>query len=711
MSQTYFLKKEPSPAKLSLNYREELNDEQYEVVVSGDGPCLVLAGAGSGKTRTLTYRVAYLLDKGIKPSRILLVTFTNKAAREMLSRIETICKNKITGLWGGTFHGVANRLLRMYGKHIGIENNFKILDEEDSKDLVKSACQQVGMPADKYFPKSDLIRKMISLSANLSESMGEIFSKRFGQLNREYLPIIEEIARIYTQKKKSASALDYDDLLSEWLRLLAEAPKVKAKLAAQFQYILVDEYQDTNRLQGEIITHLAEQHQNILVVGDDAQSIYSFRGADVNNIFDFPKVFKDCQTFRLETNYRSTPEILALANESINNNEHKFVKKLKTNKESASKPVLVSAADSAEQAEFVAQKILDLRRDEGLESEQMVVLFRAHYQSLELELELNKRGIPYVMRGGLRFFEQAHIKDVMAYLKILTNFQDELSWQRLLRLQDGVGSAGAQKIWERVQAQPALSAVWAEDLSAGLSQRSLSGWNRVKELLQKLSAIGPEDVASQINYIIEGDYNQYLKIEFENAADRLEDLKQLAVFAEKYDSREDLLADVALSESFKGERGQTAESSGEAITLSTIHQAKGLEWRIVFVIGLVDGQFPNAKALEDNGNLEEERRLFYVAVTRAEDQLFLTYPIFNGYGGNIGQLSQFIKELPVDTYDELHVSADDDWDSGTVLEDNLEKKEKKYKDLSDDDLEYIAEEEGNTAAAFWDQVIKKRNKK
>lgn len=710
MSQTYILKKEPSPAKFSLDYKAELNDEQYEAVVSGDGPCLVLAGAGSGKTRTLTYRVAYLLDQGVKPGRILLVTFTNKAAREMMSRIETICKNKITGLWGGTFHGVANRLLRMYGKHIGIAPNFKILDEEDAKDLVKSACQQAGIPADKYFPKSDLIRKMISLSLNLSEPIAAVMAKRFSQLDRRYLPIIEEIAKIYEQKKRSAQALDYDDLLTQWLRLLVEVPEVKAKLAAQFQYILVDEYQDTNRLQGEIIKHLATEHGNVLVVGDDAQSIYSFRGADVNNIFEFPKVFKDCQTYRLESNYRSTPEILALANESINNNEHKFVKKLKTNKVSGSKPVLVSAADSAEQAEFIAQKILDLRRDEGLELEQMVVLFRAHYQSLELELELNKRGIPYVMRGGLRFFEQAHIKDVMAYLKILTNFRDELSWQRLLRLQDGIGPAGAQKIWENVQTQESLGAVLSADWSGIFSSRQAQGWKRVKELLQKISTVAEEDISQQINLIIEGDYSQYLKIEFENASERLEDLKQLAVFAEKYDSREDLLADVALSESFKGERGQVAESSAEAITLSTIHQAKGLEWRAVFVIGLVDGQFPNAKALEDNGNLEEERRLFYVAVTRAEDQLFLTYPIFNGYGGNIGQLSQFIKELPADTYDELHVSTDDGWDSDTVFENNGTKKEKQYKDLSDGDLKYIAEEEGDTAAAFWDQVIKKRKK-
>lgn len=710
MAQTYILKKEPSPAKLSLDYKAELNDEQYEVVVSGDGPCLVLAGAGSGKTRTLTYRVAYLLDKGVNPGRILLVTFTNKAAREMMSRIETICKSKITGLWGGTFHGVANRLLRMYGKHIGIAPNFKILDEEDAKDLVKSAYQQVGIPADKYFPKSDLIRKMISLSLNLSEPIGEVIAKRFSQIDRQYLPVIEEIAKTYEQKKRAAQALDYDDLLLQWLRLLTQVPEVKAKLAAQFQYILVDEYQDTNRLQGEIITHLATEHGNILVVGDDAQSIYSFRGADVNNIFEFPKVFKDCQTFRLETNYRSTPEILALANESINNNEHKFVKKLKTNKESGNLPVLVSAADSAEQAEFIAQKILDLRRDEGLELEQMVVLFRAHYQSLELELELNKKGIPYVMRGGLRFFEQAHIKDVMAYLKILTNFRDELSWQRLLRLQDGIGPAGAQKIWDQVQTQESLTAVLASDWSGQFSQRQALGWNRVKELLKKLSAVASEDLTLQINLIIEGDYSQYLKIEFENSAERLEDLKQLAIFAEKYDSREDLLADVALSESFRGERGQAAQTSDETITLSTIHQAKGLEWRIVFVIGLVDGQFPNAKALEDNGNLEEERRLFYVAVTRAEEQLFLTYPIFNGYGGNIGQLSQFIKELPADSYDELHVSSNDDWESDTVFE-SSDKKEKKYKDLDDSDLQYIAEEEGDTAAAFWDQVIKKRNKK
>ena len=413
----YILKNQEPNYGFKINYRAELNEEQYQVVTQGDGPCLVLAGAGSGKTRTLVYRVAYLLEKGANPNSILLVTFTNKAAREMTGRLELLLKDQVKGLWSGTFHHIGNRLLRTYGQAIGLNPNFNILDNEDSKSLIKACRQSVSLPNDKYFPKADLIHKIISLSVNSKNNISDLINRRFSQIDENYIPLIEKIGNLYQARKKQANALDFDDLLSEWNRLLLESESVREKLAKQFKYILVDEYQDTNYIQGEIINHLAGDDQNVLVVGDDSQSIYSFRGAVVENILDFPKNFSQTKTFKLEINYRSTPEILGLANEPIRHNRHKFDKKLRTHKKSGERPALVALDSVDSQADFICQRILDLQKEQRINLNEIAVLFRAHFQSLELELAMNKRNIPYVMRGGLRFFEQAHIKDVVAYLE------------------------------------------------------------------------------------------------------------------------------------------------------------------------------------------------------------------------------------------------------------------------------------------------------
>ncbi|MFA4871849.1 MAG: ATP-dependent helicase [Patescibacteria group bacterium] len=683
----YTLKPIENSHNFSIDYKKELNEEQYRVVTQGDGPCLVLAGAGSGKTRALVYRVAYLLEKGVKPNRILLATFTNKAAKEMLNRIEVLLKSQPRGLWGGTFHHLGNRLLRMYGKHIGLEPNFNILDEEDSKTIVKSCYGSVAVPDDKYFPKADVIRKIISLGANLARPVAEIIEDRFSYLDKNYISLIEGIAENYQAKKKSANSLDYDDLLLEWNRLLLASAEIREKLATQFQYILVDEYQDTNHIQGEIINHLAGREQNVLVVGDDSQSIYSFRGAEVRNILTFPEDFPNCKTFRLETNYRSTPEILNLANESIRNNENQFEKKLKTDKSSGAKPVLAALADGDQQADFICQRILDLQEEEGSGLNNIAVLFRAHYQSLELEMELNKRNIPYIMRGGLRFFEQAHIKDIIAYLKILNNIHNEISWQRLLQLQSGIGSANAQKIWQKIAELPSLKEVINYPFAEFIASKVFSGWLGVKNDLEKLAAIDVNDIAALIESVLHSSYNNYLKNNYENYQDRIDDLEQLVIFAGAYDSREKFLADVALSEGFHGETiAGYEDGANEAITLSTIHQAKGLEWKAVFVIGLVDGQFPHAKVFEKPAEMEEERRLFYVATTRAQDQLYLTYPLFGLGGGQINQLSQFIKELPEDVYEEWRV-----------------------KEGGGDEIRYV-DEDSDISHEFWARIISKRKK-
>lgn len=685
--QKYQLKNFIPSGLFKIDYQSELNNEQYQAVTRGDGPCLVLAGAGSGKTRTLVYRVAYLLEKGVKANRILLVTFTNKAAKEMLSRIDSLLKSKTKGLWGGTFHHIGNRILRIYGSAIGLKPNFNILDAEDAKALVKVAMASSAIPRDKYFPKADMIYKIISLAANLSCSISEVVDRRFGQIDKNYISLIEQIANGYQKRKSQSNALDFDDLLHLWARLLRESPPVRQKLASQFEHVLVDEYQDTNRLQGDIVANLAGTSPNVFVVGDDSQSIYSFRGADVNNILDFPKIFPQVQTFKLETNYRSTPEILNLANHSISYNQNQFDKKLKTNKPGGSRPAVVPLSDNSQQAEFICQRILDLEREDGLSLKDIAVLFRAHYQSLELELELNKRNIPYIMRGGLRFFEQAHIKDVVAFLKILANNRDELAWQRLLLLQPGVGAVIAQKIYQAICRQSDLAAM-VNNFSIDLPVKAQASFGRLQQIIAKISSLDINDMAAIIELVINSNYRDYLKNNYENYQDRIADLEQLAIFAANYDDLAKFLADAALGESFKGESiAGYQDGADEAIVLSTIHQAKGLEWPAVFIIGLVDGQFPNAKAFERSTDLEEERRLFYVAATRAQDYLYLTYPLFSYSSGNLNQPSQFIKELPQQVYEPWQVDED-----------------------NSDEVIYV-EEEDSVVDNFWQRVKARREHK
>jgi len=654
----YILKKTIDNKNLSpIDFQSELNSEQLKVVLEGDGPCLVLAGAGSGKTRTLVYRVSYLLKKGIDPKNILLVTFTNKAAKEMLERIESLLGCEASGIWGGTFHHIGNRLLRMYGKSIGINQNFTILDSEDSLTLIKNSLCLAHPPEDKYFPKAKVIAGIISLSANLSRSIKEVLEDRYGHLKEEYYPIIINTAEIYKQRKEVSNSLDFDDLLLNWNKLLTNSPEVRERLCRQFKYILVDEYQDINQLQNQIIVNIAEPQNNVLVVGDDAQSIYGFRGADVNNILQFPNIFPEAKVFRLEVNYRSTPEILELANYSINQNNNKFEKHLSAVNESRQKPSLSALTDLYQQADFICQKILDLQRDEDYSLNDIAVLFRSHFQSLELEMELNKRNIPYQMRGGLRFFEQAHVKDTLAHLRILVNLKDQVSWLRILSMQPGIGDATSERIWNYISEFSSLEEIINSDLKLG--SKALSGWQGLKRILAQLKNIDVDDIPTLIQTVLDYGYENYLKANFENYNDRLEDLEQLVNFTASYDSTEKFLSETALTEKFKGgSKEDYQDGAEEAVILSTIHQAKGLEWKAVFVVGLCDGQFPHAKVYDKPQEMEEERRLFYVAVTRAKEQLYLTYPLF-GVGDSIAQPSQFIKELKSNLYEKLDIEEDD----------------------------------------------------
>ena len=639
-----------------ISYEKELNPEQLRAVTSKGGPTLVLAGPGSGKTRTLTYRVAYLLEQGIDPRRILLVTFTVKAARQMLERVEKILRNRPDGLWGGTFHHIGNLLLRQHAELIRRSPAFGILDEEDAKDMISACMADLKLPLTKTrFPQANVLKTLFSHADNTLRPIEQLVSDLYPQFC-DQLPALQQVAESYRKRKEQANVLDYDDLLTLWLRLLKENPTLSKLYGEQFQYILVDEYQDTNRLQFEIIRNMASHHRNLLVVGDDAQSIYAFRGAEVENLLTFPDVFPGTTIFRLETNYRSTPEILRLANASIQLNSRQFPKELKSVQPPGPLPAVVPLVDLRQQAAFIAQRVLELR-EEGVPLQEIAVLFRARFQAAEMELELAKRNIPYVVRGGIRFFEQAHIKDLLAHLRILVNPRDEMAWDRTLRLQEGIGPAYARRIWETLtdSPNPLEKARGGETGNKALPSRAAAAWSRLRKILRDLSAAQKADQpAEALAVVVRSGYQATLEARFEDARARKEDLDQLINLASNYVSISKFIEDLTLREPFKGESIQGWENPDEFLALSTIHQAKGLEWTALFLIGLVEGQFPHPKAIQEPAELEEERRLFYVAVTRTKKELYLTYPLTRtSYekGQVLMRPSQFIQELPEDHFE------------------------------------------------------------
>ncbi len=672
MNKKYVLKHAEYEANFTIDYAKALNPAQHQVVTEADGPCLVLAGAGSGKTRTLIYRVAYLLEKGTRPEEILLVTFTNKAAQEMKGRVELLLKTKAKGLWCGTFHHIGNRILRMYGKHLGLGEDFGILDQEDSRDLVKSCIKSLDSKSMEIrFPKPAVVHSVLSFAANAKRTIADVVARDYPYFS-QFIKEFEKIKLLYEEKKKKSNNLDFDDLLLKWIELLQTSSEVRERLSRQFRYCLVDEYQDTNRLQHELMRILSGFHKNILVVGDDAQSIYSFRAADIKNILDFPENYQNAKIFKLETNYRSTRAILDLANESIKNNVHQFPKKLQSVHGTGSAPQYVKVRDTRQEAGFVVQRILEFK-EAGVELSQIAVLFRAHYQAAELEMELAKRGIPYVIRGGIKFFEQAHIKDVLSFLKIILNPQDEIAWTRALTLQAGIGPGYAAKIFSLVEKEgPDLQKIIAPSFGDHLPLKVKEGFNNFK---RNFKALVKEDLRDRpdilIEEVLDKGYNKYVLMNFENAQERIEDLRELVNFAHTYKKLKDFLADVTLREGFRGEtilEDAVEDDPREDLVLSTIHQAKGLEWQAVFVIRLAEGQFPHSKSMEDEDELEEERRLFYVASTRAKEDLILVHPMTR-YDYNVGTVinrpSVFICELPHDVYEEVEVE-DESPDEQTI---------------------------------------------
>ncbi|MFH1286915.1 MAG: ATP-dependent helicase [Candidatus Magasanikbacteria bacterium] len=655
-------------------YEEELNVEQLEVALQGDGPCLVLAGAGSGKTRTITYRVAYLLSKGIDSRNILLVTFTNRAAKEMMHRVSSLTEGNISLPWSGTFHHVAYRILRRYAPLLGYKNNFTILDSEDSRDLMKLCIKGDGVDtSQRRFPSAAVLCNILSYARNASTTIHDVLELR----HPKWFDLEEHIARIasdYTKRKKEANAMDFDDLLTNLNLLLIKSEKVRAKYAEQFQYILVDEYQDTNSVQASIIKSLASVHKNILVVGDDAQSIYSFRAADIQNILAFEKTYPDAKIFKLETNYRSTPNILTVANGVIAQNKDQYQKELRSVLEAFAKPELHAFSDASEEADFIAGRILELR-EEGVSMDQMSILFRAAYHSQALEMELMKRNIPYDYRGGTRFFERAHIKDVLAYLRIFTNTNDMIAWSRVLNKQIGIGPASAGKAIIAVRQMKDLDRL--EEVESVFSARGKNGWGDLMSVWNEMKKTNRSS-AVLIRAVAESKYKEYLETEFTDYKERFQDIEQLALFAEKQLDVTKFLAEASLQESYAAASVNSIDDEEEKVVLSTIHQAKGLEWEAVFVMHVASNYFPNERALREDNGLEEERRLFYVAVTRAKKYLHLSYPLTAGYQSTLLGPSMFLDEIDRDLLLEHHI------ESSTI-----------FTDPSDevDDIVYIAEED------------------
>jgi len=610
------------PGRRRIDYEAELNPEQHTVVMHPGGPMLVLAGAGTGKTRTLVYRVARLIEDGVPASSILLLTFTNKAARSMLDRVGQLLEGRAAKVMGGTFHSAGHKILRRYAERLGYSPRFSILDREDAVDLMGAALADLSPQLPKRrLPKPKMLVSLYSFVINTGRSLDQVILERAPQ----YVDQEEAIApvfRRYLERKRNADLMDFDDLLINWLLLLTRHPDVRRELAHRFQHVLVDEYQDTNRLQADIIDAMLGGPRNLMVVGDDAQSIYAFRGADFSNILGFPDRYPDCAVFRLETNYRSTPPILELANASIAHNERQFPKHLRPVREGDDRPVDVAVPSPEMQAAFVADQVLELR-EAGIDLEDMAILYRNHHHSLELQVELTRRNIPFRVRSGLRFFEQRHVKDVLAHLRFIDNPRDEVAFARMVKLRRGFGDRLTARLWHTVATgDPVRGLISVDARTADLpriARQSLAGLQRLVEELSgpRLSGLPGE----AIRRVVEAFYRQWARENLENAGSRLDDLEQLALFADGYPGVNGFLAEITLLNELSGE-DIAGGPPDEELTLSTIHQAKGLEWRAVFLIWLSEGRFPTARA-ED---IEEERRLFYVAVTRAKEFLYLVHP-------------------------------------------------------------------------------------
>ncbi len=601
-----------------INYEKDLNPAQLEAVKTREGAVLVIAGAGSGKTKTLTYRVARLIESGINPSNILLLTFTKKAADEMLNRAVMILDSRCEQVAGGTFHSFANYILRKYSNLLELKNNFTIIDRADAEDVINHIRAKFVTKQEKRFPRKGTILDIYSKAVNKNMSAQAVVESEYNQFTH-CIEKINEISKHYALYKRENSLLDYDDLLLYLRALLQSNDEIKKKLSNQYKYIMIDEYQDTNSLQADIIKLLASEHNNVMAVGDDSQSIYSFRGANFRNILDFPSIFPDTKIIKLEQNYRSSQNILALTNKIIDRAKEKYTKKLFSDIENPQKPALICTNDMQTEAEFVAQRILELQEDD-ISLNDIAVLCRSARMTYNLEIELAKRAVPYRKFGGLKFIETAHVKDVIAHLRVVLNPNDIISINRILLLLNGVGAQTAMKLLPLV-AKENLDAekLMLPSKSADSIKKLFTTVETQRQYLMKPSLI-VDNILAYYEPILMEKYDDYPK--------RLKDLEHFHYLSEQYSNLEDFLSDLALeppdSSISEVEDGAVQD---EYLTLSTIHSAKGLEWRAVFIIGAVDGRFPSVYSFNSEEELDEELRLMYVAATRAKTCLYITYPI------------------------------------------------------------------------------------
>ncbi len=614
---------------MAFDPAQHLNAEQLRAVTAPDGPVLVIAAAGTGKTRTLTHRVAWLvLEKGIDPRRILLLTFTNRAAREMLERAAHLIGGDVGGMWGGTFHHAANRMLRRHAALLGYGPDYTILDEDDSTRLLKACVSDLGLK-DKKFPKAEVLGSVFGLAANRGVPVEETAQEHFEGHPVDLAGVLK-VHELYEKRKRGLNAMDFDDLLVNGLRLLQEHEDVAELYQERMQHVLVDEYQDTNRLQSDFVDRIVSRHRNLLAVGDDFQSIYSWRGAEVKNILSFEKRYPDATIFKLEENYRSAPGILDVANQVIAGNPEQYQKVLRATRAAEVKPVLAKVTDGGHQARYVVEKVRRLLDSGEVSPGQIAVLYRSHYHSMELQMELARARVDYVLMSGVRFFEQAHIKDACTLPRLAANPADSLAFTRLMEMFPKVGPKKALSLWAALGEHLNLrDADKRARIAALLPKEAQAPW---KAIVDKVFPPGEEGGAvldrpdELVFRFVEAFYGDFAEDTFENAKQRLEDVEELMTFSSKYKSTAEFLGEMALLTNLDAEQDKNKGHPSGSIRLTTIHQAKGLEWKAVFVLWLVDGMFPAARSLEEPANEAEERRLFYVAVTRAKDYLWLCVP-------------------------------------------------------------------------------------
>ncbi len=638
------------------DFRALLNEEQYDAVTAPDGPVLVLAAAGTGKTRTLVYRVAYLVERGQAPGGILLLTFTNRAAREMLERARLAVGGAVGGVWGGTFHHVANRMLRRFGNRLGYDPDYVILDRDDSRSMVTQCVKSLGLNS-KDFPKRDLLLSWFGKAANQALPIEDVLDEWVDECDVDPGKIVD-VHRAYEERKKRSNAMDFDDMLVNGLQLLREEPDVLSAYQSQFQHLLVDEYQDTNCLQAGMVDLLAARHRNLMVVGDDFQCIYSWRGADFRNIMSFPERYEDVRIVKLEQNYRSVPEVLQLANACIAGNPEQFQKTLRPTRESYHRPRMMVVREGMDQARGVVEMIQRLRRS-GYKSEDIAVLYRAHFHSVDLQVALTRSRMPFRITSGVGVFEQAHVKDALSFLRVAEMPRDWVGFSRLLSLLHGMGPKSIESTWKKIgESFDSRDPEQRDALVKAMRPSARPQWAPIGALLAEYHKSGSSMTgADAVERFLDVFYEDYIHRTYENYDRRLDDLRELEVQMSERTDVISFLSEVALLTNIDHEYAQQHEGDRARVHLSTVHQAKGLEWPVVIILWVVEGMFPSARSLSEGENDSEERRLFYVAVTRAMDELILCVPEYRRTrdGGFIPcENSRFIDEVSPDLMHMFH---------------------------------------------------------